>query len=93
MSISYRTVKSFSFADLCEPNDILPGSCGMIDAEFAKKLVTKDPGLASPDRKDELMEAIDKVYCGEHAVEIQLDERDIASVKMQLTHEDDLPQS
>ena len=75
------------------PNDLKPGTIGMIQAKIAKDLVTENPGLVSPDKKDELMEAIEKVYKADHAVVIHLDDRDIAAARMAMTHEDDLPQA
>ena len=75
------------------PNDLKPGTIGMIQAKIAKDLVTENPGLVSPDKKEELMEAIEKVYKADHAVVIHLDDRDIAAARMAMTHEDDLPQA
>ncbi len=76
-----------------EPNDLRPGSIGMIKANIAKDLVADSPDLVSPDKKTELMEAIDQVYEGDHAVTIKLDEEEIAEAQMAMAHEDDLPQA
>ena len=75
-----------------KPNNLKPGTIGMIRADIAKNLVAENPGLVSPDKKAKLMEEIEQVYQAEHAVMIKLDERDIAAARMAVTHEDDLPQ-
>ena len=77
----------------CKPNNLKPGTIGIIRADIAKDLVAENPGLVSPDKKAKLMEAIEQVYQAEHAVMIKLDERDIAAARMAVTHEDDLPQA
>ena len=41
-----------------EPNDIRPGTVGMINAEIAKKLVENDPALVLPINKDKLRNEI-----------------------------------
>ena len=76
-----------------EPNDLRPGSIGMIKANIAKDLIADSPDLISPDQKTELMEAIDQIYEGDHAVTIKLDEEEIAEAQMAMAHEDDLPQA
>lgn len=75
-----------------EPNDIEPGTVGMIEANIAKKLVAEDPRLISPDKQAELMEAIDNIYDRDHAVVIKLSDTDMAAAIMSVTHEDNLPQ-
>jgi hypothetical protein len=76
-----------------EPNEIRPGTIGMIKAEIAKDITTKDPSLLSPEKKPELMAAIERVYDADHAVVVKLSERDIAAADMVATNEDDLPQA
>ena len=76
-----------------EPNDLRPGSIGMIKANIAKDLVADSPDLISPDQKTELMEAIDQIYEGDHAVTIKLYEEEIAAAGMAMTHEVYLPQA
>ena len=49
-----------------EPNNISPNTIGMTKANIAKALISEDPGLASPDRKTELMEEISKEYDAHH---------------------------
>ena len=41
-----------------QPNNIKPGTIGEQDAQIAKRLVSEDPTLVSPDRRKELMEKI-----------------------------------
>jgi hypothetical protein len=49
-----------------EPNDIGPGTIGMIWAEIAKKLVNKDPALLLLTNKDKLRTEVDTIYDREH---------------------------
>ena len=77
---------------LCgEPNDIRPGSIGMIEAEIAKKLVEEDPTLLLSANADKLLTEIRSIYAREHAISVKLSSQDLAAVKMTVTHEDDLP--
>jgi hypothetical protein len=76
-----------------EPNDIRPGTIGMIWAEIAKKLADKEPGLLLPTNKDKLRKEIDTIYDREHAVTVTLGPADIAAAEMRVTHEDDLPRA
>jgi hypothetical protein len=41
-----------------QPNNIKPGTIGEQDAQIAKRLVSEDPTLVSPDRRKEFMEKI-----------------------------------
>src|SRR5262249_33361506 len=50
-----------------EPNDIRPGTIGMIKAEIAKKLVENDPALLSPINKDKLHTEVESSYERDHA--------------------------
>src|SRR6516225_5754165 len=45
-----------------EPNDIQPGTNGMIEAEIAKKLVENDPALLLPINKDKLRNEIKSIW-------------------------------
>ena len=74
-----------------EPNNIDPTTIQMTQANIAKNLIAQDPNLASPDHQKELMQSIDHIYMGEHAVMVKLDEKDVTMVRMSVTHEDDLP--
>ena len=74
-----------------EPNDIRPGTIGMLKAEIAKKLVEKDPALQLPTNKDKLLNEIEAIYDREHAVVITLTPDQVAFAAMSVTHEDDLP--
>ncbi len=76
-----------------EKNDLTPGTIGMIKADIAKDLVAETPRLVLPEKKTELMAAIDQIYQADHAVVIKLDDVQIAAAEMAMTHEDDLPQS
>jgi hypothetical protein len=50
-----------------EPNDIRPGTIGMIQAEIAKR-----PSLLSPENKQKLLSEIDAIYDRDHAVKVRL---------------------
>jgi hypothetical protein len=76
-----------------EPNDIGPGTVGMIWAEIAKKLADEDPGLLLPTNKDKLRKEIETIYDREHAVKVTLGPADLAAAEMFITHEDDLPRA
>ena len=76
-----------------EPNGIIPGKIGEIQAKIAKALVSEDPGLVAPGRRAELMEKIRTIYDRDHAVRVTLSDKDLALVSMLASHEDDLPQA
>jgi hypothetical protein len=54
---------------LGEPNDIRPGTVGMIEAEIAKKLVEKDCTVLLPGNKDNFLNELQAIYDREHTVE------------------------
>jgi hypothetical protein len=74
-----------------EPNDIQPGTVGMINAEIAKKLVENDPALLLPINKDKLRNEIQSIYERDHMVSITLDPQQIDLAQMIASDEDDLP--
>ena len=74
-----------------EPNDIRPGTVGMIWAEIAKKLVEDDPELLLPTNKEKLRSKIDAICDRDHAVRIKLTPEQVAAAIMSVTHDDDLP--
>ena len=76
-----------------EPNGIRPGTIGEAQALIAKQLVSEDPGLVAPEKCAELMDKITTIYDRDHAVIVTLSDKDLASVGMLATHEDDLPQA
>jgi hypothetical protein len=76
-----------------EPNNIQPGTNGMITAEIAKKLVEKDPSLLLPVNADKLWKEVESIFFGDHVKWVTLDEKDIAATRMLATHEDDLPKA
>ena len=45
-----------------EPNDIRPGTIGMLKAEIARTLVEKDPSLLLSVNKDKLRNEIQSIY-------------------------------
>ena len=74
-----------------EPNNILPGSVWMIEAEIAKILVKNDPGLIAPEKREALLEAVNAIYDRGHTVTITLTEQDLAVADMMAARTDDLP--
>ena len=67
---------------------IKPGSVGMTMAEIAKRLIARNPDLATPDHEADLMEAIDRDYLENHTVEIKLTEQGIEAAKIIASHGD-----
>src|SRR5215203_6472676 len=61
-----------------EPNDITPGTIGMIEAEIARTLVEKDPALMLLENKDKLRNEIKSIYDRDQAVFVTLDDRQLA---------------
>jgi hypothetical protein len=76
-----------------EPNNITPGTIGMLQAEIARTLVEKDPSLLLSENKDKLRNEIQSIYDREHAVTVTLSPEDMALVRMLSTNEDDLPRA
>jgi hypothetical protein len=76
-----------------EPNDIRPGTSGMIKAKIGKTLVEGDRGLAAPGKRDALLAAIEAIYDRDHAVKITLTEEDLALVELMVARTDDLPKA
>ena len=74
-----------------EPNELRPGSIGMIKAEIAKTLVKGDPRLATPERRDVLLSAIEVIYDRDHAVIVSLSEEKEAAAYLMAARTDDLP--
>ena len=78
-----------------EPSDLGPGAVGKTMANIAKKLIAKNPGLASLEKWAELDEAICEVYHTEHAVLVKLLDPGFAATdiaEMVITFKADLPQ-
>jgi hypothetical protein len=74
-----------------EPNDIRPGTIGMVEVGIAKKLVEEDPVFLAPENKDRLLRKIKSIYERDHVVTITPSPEDLAFANMVATHEDDLP--
>ena len=86
------------YADVCayirgEPNEIVPGTIGEIQAKIAKTLVESQAALLQPENKDRLLAEMDAIYDRDLAVFITLGPEDIALAELLATHEDDLPQA
>ena len=67
-----------------------PGTVGMLQAKIAKQLVDDNPDLGHPDKRDELLAAINEVYDRDHVLRVRMS-KDL--VEMLATHEDDLPKT
>ena len=59
-----------------EPNGIRAGTIGEIQAKIGSELIGKDPGLTSPDRREELVAEIREIYDRDHVVKITLKGQD-----------------
>jgi hypothetical protein len=78
---------------MSQPCSIRQGTIGEIKAKIARQLVTNDPDLMKPEKRDHLMRAIREIYDRDHTVGVTLSDQDIAKARMAVTHEDDLPQA
>ncbi len=67
-----------------EPNGIVPGTIGERKAKIAVELLQVRPGLAAPERKAELLAAMDEIYDGRHAVRVTLDPREVELARAHL---------
>ena len=76
-----------------EPNDITPGTIGMVEAEIARRVVEKDPSLLLPVNKDKFSNEIYSIYSHKDAIIVTLSSEDIALARMLSTDEDDLPRA
>jgi hypothetical protein len=65
-----------------EPNDILEGTIGEIQAKIAKRLVENDPDLVLPEHRERLMKTVEGIYDRDHAVEVTLSDMDLAIAQM-----------
>jgi hypothetical protein len=76
-----------------EPHGLSPGTIGMIQADIAKTIVTREPSLMRPENRSALLAAVERIYEEEHTVKVTLTEQDLAQVAMMVTRTDDLPRS
>lgn len=76
-----------------EPNDLSPGTIGMIKAKIAKTLVASDPSLTAPEKRNALLEAVSAIYDPDDAKTTTLTERDLAPVELMAARTDDLPKA
>jgi hypothetical protein len=74
-----------------EPNDLLPGTIGMIKANIAKTLIEGDRSLAEPGNRDALLQGVERVYLEKHAVSVRLTDDDLAAVEMLMARTEKLP--
>jgi hypothetical protein len=76
-----------------EPNDIQPGTIGMIHAEIAKRVIAESPDLLAENKRPDLIKTVEMIYDRDHAIVVTLTDQDRAFTRMVATHEDDLPQA
>ncbi len=76
-----------------EPNDIRPGTIGMLQAEIAKDLVAKDESLMAPNNRHALLEAVKVIYDRDHTVRVTLTKKDLARVELMAARTNELPQA
>jgi hypothetical protein len=74
-----------------EPNDLLPGTIGMRQADIAKALIEGDRSLIEPQNRDALLQAVERVYLERDAVSVKLTDRDLAAVEMLMARTETLP--
>lgn len=90
-----RQVEDEFYADLLrylrgEPHNIRPFTVGMGWAEKAQKLVAQDAGWIDPERKEAFIAAIRQT---DSAACVKLNEKDLAAVRLRMTHGDDSPRA
>lgn len=73
------------------PNGISPGTIGEIKAKIAAQLVAEDPGLTSPNRREELISQVDTAYERGHVVSVTLSNKQVAMCRMLATDPKELP--
>jgi hypothetical protein len=76
-----------------EPHGLSPGTIGMIKADIAKTIVTREPSLMKPENRSVLLAAVEGIYDKEHAVKVTLTEQDRAQATMMGARTGDLPRS
>ena len=76
-----------------EPNDILPGTNGEIEAKIAQELVHTNPDLMKEENKVELLKTVKEIWERDYVITVKLSDSEIAAAQMAVTHEDDLPQA
>jgi hypothetical protein len=76
-----------------EPVGSVGFSNGFYMLQIGKALVEKDPTFANPDRKHDLLKAIDEIHICDHCVTVTLTEQEMAEASMRVTHEKDLPRA
>ena len=73
-----------------EPNDLEPGTDGMKQAEIAKALVEDDQSLATLEKRDVLLEAVQTLSRRDNSFKFTLTEREQAMVELMVARTDDL---
>ena len=76
-----------------EPNDIRPGTVGMLQAEIAKDLVAKDESLMAPNNRHLLLEAVEVIYDRDHTVRVTLTKQNLAAAELMMARTNELPQA
>jgi hypothetical protein len=76
-----------------EPNDLRPGTIGMLKAEIAKDLVATDESLMAPSNRHLLLEAVKVIYDRDHTIRVTLTKQDLAAVELMVARTNKLPQA
>jgi len=76
-----------------EPNDLRPGTVGMLMAEITTALVASDESLMAPQNRDRLLEAVKASFNRDHTVAITLTKKNLAAVELMAARTNELPQA
>jgi hypothetical protein len=74
-----------------EPNDLRPGTVGMLMAEIAAALVASDESLMAPQNRHRLLEAVKAIYDRDHTIAITLTKKNLAAVQLMAARISELP--
>jgi hypothetical protein len=76
-----------------QPNDLRPGTIGMLRAEIAKALVASDETLMAPNNRHLLLEGVEAIYDRDHTATVTLTDQDFAAAELMVARTNKLPQA
>jgi hypothetical protein len=74
-----------------EPNGLKTGTVGMLQAEIAKDLVTRDESLMWPESRQKLLETVNAIYRRDHCITVTLIPEDMGAVELMVARTNKLP--
>lgn len=76
-----------------QPNGIRPGTIGEQQAQIARELAEKDPLLLLPESRDALLDHVEGIWSGRHAVKVTLTPQEVELAHMIGLSPTSLPQA